>query len=287
MDSSPFQTQREQRSGGRRVAALAVVVVVVVSALAYLSWPQVRSIAISATPPRAANTAVVDAATAERKGRSPGTIDDPANDAALFAGAATWQSEYGCDSRCNMVVWNEALTVEEANWMYRHGFPARSVLAKLQALSDEVLRARFDAGDLAAAGVLVDRLFEQGQSQEARVLADLAAARGSVYVLFRSAAHLRHSEDMADRIMALATLHVAMMRGDHAAIEEYQVHLFQSRDALRPGTVELIEQQSLAYLRALDALRRAQGLGPMPLQPRPRLVETAQNPLTSSSSPTL
>jgi hypothetical protein len=196
--------------------------------------------------------------------------------ASAYVSATTWQAEYGCDG-CTAQAWNEARTVEEAAWMHRHGFPARSMLAQLKNVDDAQLRARFDAGDLIAAGVLVDRYFERGESEQARALVDLAAARGSIYVLYRFAANHYTSEDVADQVMALTALRVAFMRGDHAAATELKIIGRSMFSMLQSANRALVEEQSFAYLAELDALRRARGYPPLTIEPRPMEPKTMED----------
>jgi hypothetical protein len=179
---------------------------------------------------------------------------------------ADWAAEYGC-SECP-AAWNVAQSAEEAAWLHRNGFPSRSEQARLSKLDDAALRAQFDAGNLSAGAVLMDRMIAQRRKGAASFVMQLAA-RGSVYALYRDA-------DMNRRIgghfylpTAAAMVRVAELRGDRRAPKELALHIPSMTPSVNAGEASIVDEYVAVALRILEEDRRKYGYPPLTIDIRP------------------
>jgi hypothetical protein len=171
--------------------------------------------------------------------------------------------------------------MEEAAWLHRNGFPARSEWQKLDKLSDRELTARFDTGDLSAAAVLGDRMLARGERGYTS-FAFKAAARGSIYVLYRFAeAHRRYQDNSFMFSVAGAALRIAQMRGDYVAGFELDRHLPQLSARVDRVRALGVDDQAAVTLRVIEEDRVKFGYPPLVMDLRPDVPAETQASITA------
>jgi hypothetical protein len=154
--------------------------------------------------------------------------------------------------------------VEEAAWLRRNGFDGRNERVALEALSKAELRARFDAGDLVAGAIYLEKMIED-REQGARQFADQLAARGSILVLYKLAGFYAKGPH-ANKWFFAAALRLAEMRGDRWAINEinaWQPVMNYDLDS------SLIESRVQILLRNIEQARQEHGYPPLTIDIRP------------------
>jgi hypothetical protein len=268
---------------GRSMSRIAVLSALAASALAAWIFAGSRSAAHS-TAPQSASTVDVDASrtritrTAEvkRSDSAKSSKRRGADHHGPWPSATTWQSEFGCLEATCAPTWNLAQSAEEAAWLHRNGYGGRSERVALAALSKAELRARFDAGDLVAGAIYLDKMIDDRQ-KGARRFADQLAARGSTLVLYKLASYYAKGPH-ANKWFFAAALRLAEMRGDRWAINEinaWQPVLRYDLDS------SLIDSSVKTLLRNIEQARREHGYPPLTIDIRPLPPDAQQTAMVA------
>jgi hypothetical protein len=121
---------------------------------------------------------------------------------------ANWENEFGVedmagiDNKSPKDLFDEALTLEEAQWLSNHGFLSRSHRVRLSQLSESEIGKMISIGDAHATLFAAENLIARGRGDLAVVsLTRLASDRSSIparYLLSRYYADLLSAYDLSD-----------------------------------------------------------------------------------------
>ena len=166
------------------------------------------------------------------------------------------------------------ISVEEARWLQKYGYPTTEQAIRYQELSDGALSALAQQGDELAAITLATRQALAGGGKPPIAALLKIAAKGSVYALEQLAiVHSNNSTDLDD-IVAQGYIEAMKLRGNYAP------PFFMSPDGLLDTPKLTTRQQGLsqalgqAIIDRLNASRLRQGEPPFPYQPRPGASES-------------
>lgn len=162
----------------------------------------------------------------------------------------------------------------ELLWMIQHGYPMPEDVLEAATLSDQELKARYEAGDVKAGFFLLDRMtaaIENGKTDfdsklDATMLANKLLISGSPfsgYAYYRH--HRRLQESQSD---ALAGLLWADWQGDYrAAFQLMELtgngSRFDSTDLPTPATVAIAYQALLSTVRARNPALLTRKIDPL------------------------
>ena len=255
-----------------RLIAMSAVVVALAITYGALTWsrPAARTLAPQSvsTVDGAAPLAAAEPATSTVRSSSASATGQPTQ-GEPWPGAANWQAEYGCMG-CPGAA-NIAHSAEEAAWLHRNGFDGRNQRLALEKLSKAELRARFDAGDLVAGAIYLERMADN-REKGARQFANQLAARGSILVLYKLAGYYARGPH-ANKYFFAAALHLAQMRGDRWAINELKAW----QPTMRYDLVDTIVDEKVSILLSnIEQARLEHGYPPLTIDIRPAAPEVDQ-----------
>lgn len=162
-----------------------------------------------------------------------------------------------------------ALSVEEADWLRRHGYPTEEELASVPFMSMDALRARHEQGDVIATALMAHKYRQEGELGKAVAAFNAAASRGSLYARMQSGLASRERNPEYGYMPLVMEAKLAQILGDHRVGAELQRVLpakalssFEERDAL---------SNALTQLQMMAQNRRMAGEPNLSIDLRPNL----------------
>lgn len=138
-----------------------------------------------------------------------------------------------------------ARSLEEAQWLARHGYPTLDQEHDYASMSAEELREGAMAGDLALAALYGRRLIEEGNTHDGQVVLHRAVKQGGVYAFYEIAKFFKMPGPQANYYEAASNLRLAYLLGDHYAA---RAMVSEFAEFLSPGEMLTIDQRA-AHLR--------------------------------------
>lgn len=181
----------------------------------------------------------------------PGAQRPPALSRPLAADPAFVSTEAYCegDAECLRDP-STPRSAEDASWLKVHGYPDRRRRAELGKLDESALRVAGER-ELAALGILAERLVTEGRRDDALKLYVSAAQRGSLYAYHGIAALVAADEARGGAEEAAAYLRLAYLLGDHGAAQA----LYRRHPGLQGEALAQVDRRALALYGSFAKFR--------------------------------